>query len=107
MSKRIAVFVVCTATLIVIGVALARAQQPARPAVASQSFGRYQIVINPQVRADTFLLDTETGRIWMPTQYTDTVGEPTVWKVQDRVNNEAEFKAWASTKTLKPKSPGL
>ena len=33
--------------------------------------GRYQIVINPTVRADTFLLDSETGRVWQMTQYTN------------------------------------
>jgi hypothetical protein len=26
--------------------------------------GRYQIIINPNVRADTFLIDTTTGRTW-------------------------------------------
>jgi hypothetical protein len=76
MSNRIAVFVIAAATFVVIGVALARAQQPARPAVASHSLGRYQIVINPEVRADTFLLDTETGRIWKPAQYTNLVDDP-------------------------------
>lgn len=26
--------------------------------------GRYQIIINPNVRADTFMIDTATGRTW-------------------------------------------
>ena len=29
--------------------------------------GRYVIIINPQIRADKFLLDTKTGKTW---QYT-------------------------------------
>jgi hypothetical protein len=37
---------------------------------------RYQIVINPNVRAAAFLLDTATGQIWVRTQYTDLVGIP-------------------------------
>jgi hypothetical protein len=31
---------------------------------ASVGVQRYQIVFNPNVRADTFLLDTQTGRVW-------------------------------------------
>ncbi len=41
--------------------------------------GRFQIVINKNIRADTFLLDTKTGRIWQNTTFTDLKGEPTVW----------------------------
>src|SRR5271157_3283094 len=29
--------------------------------------GRYQIVFNPNVRADTFLLDTQVGKVWQLT----------------------------------------
>lgn len=42
--------------------------------------GRFVIVFSPLVRADTFLLDTQSGRIWTPTKYEDLVGEPTVWE---------------------------
>ena len=36
---------------------------PKQPVVGD--LGRYQIVMNPNVRADTFLLDTETGKTWV------------------------------------------
>jgi hypothetical protein len=72
--------------------------QTSGPQIQSNSgsaSGRYQLVINPQVRADTFLLDTATGRIWTKVQYTDLKGQPTVWRPEDRVNSDAEFVAWA------------
>lgn len=55
---------------------------------------RYQIVINTEVRADTFLLDTQTGKIWKPISYTDVPGTPTVWKYQDRVDNYDQLMQW-------------
>ena len=61
--------------------------------------GRYQIVFNPSIRADTFLLDTQTGKVWVRTQITDIVGDPDVWKAQDRVDNEFEFIEWAKRHT--------
>lgn len=56
--------------------------------------GRYQIVINPNVRADTTLLDTATGRTWKVVQYTDIKGQPTVWQIQDKVDDYDELRAW-------------
>jgi len=68
--------------------------QPAEPAI-----GRYQIVYNPNVRADTFLLDTETGRIWVPTQFSDFKHSPTAWQIQDRIDNEAQLLDWTKRQT--------
>jgi hypothetical protein len=61
---------------------------PAGPA------GRYQIVINPNVRADTILLDTQTGQTWTQTQITDVAGAPTVWMYRDRLDNDLAFVNW-------------
>jgi hypothetical protein len=47
--------------------------EDARPA-------RFQIFINPNVRADTFLLDTETGKVWSPVTYTNLENAPQVCK---------------------------
>ncbi len=52
---------------------------------------RFQIFINPGVRADTFLLDTETGRVWSPVTYTDLENSPQVWKIHDRVDSQSEL----------------
>lgn len=66
----------------------------ARQTVTSSRIGRFQIVMNPQVRADTFLVDTENGRIWQQVRYTDVKGEPLVWQYQERVDNAVELAAW-------------
>lgn len=63
--------------------------------------GRFQIVINPNVRADTFLLDTDSGRTWKPTAFTDLDGEPVVWEPQDRVDNEQELRLWIASHRAK------
>ena len=57
--------------------------------------GRYQVVFSPWMRADTFLLDTQTGRMWKPVQYTDLEGEPTVWQYVERLDTAAEFLNWS------------
>jgi hypothetical protein len=68
------------------------------------SIGRYQLVINPTVRADTFLVDTKTGRIWSRTKITDIVGEPEVWMAEPRMDNEQEFTAWGASQKFKDKA---
>lgn len=67
--------------------------------------GRYQIVIHPSIRADTYLLDTKTGRTWQRTMYTDLKGDPEVWKILDRVDNDAELIKWIDKHEFKPKQP--
>lgn len=65
------------------------------------SVGRYQIFINPNVRADTLLLDTQTGKTWVQTGITNVKGEPTIWMYRERLDNEAEFADWSSRQTPK------
>jgi hypothetical protein len=72
--------------------------QTQRP-VSMSAPGRYTIVINPNARADTFLLDTETGRVWIPTQFPDIAGKPTVWQIQDRVDDKGELATWLKDQT--------
>ena len=62
---------------------------------------RFRIVFSPHVRADTFLLDTETGRTWLRTAYTHLRGDPTAWEFQTRADNLEELQAW--WRTYKPK----
>lgn len=73
----------------------AQAQSVTAPTVTQG--GRFQIIFNPSgVRADTFLLDTQTGKIWRPTKYTDLRGEPTVWVYEDRLDTLAQVQAFAA-----------
>jgi hypothetical protein len=62
------------AVIVAVGfIAAALVAQSHRPTVTSSTstgFPRFQIINNPNVRADTFLLDTETGKIWKPVQFT-------------------------------------
>jgi hypothetical protein len=69
--------------------------EDARPA-------RFQIFINPNVRADTFLLDTETGRVWSPVTYTNLENAPQVWQIHDRVDNQSELYDWIEQHRAKP-----
>jgi hypothetical protein len=72
------------------------------PSVNASQVGRYQIFTNPNVRADTFLLDTETGSTWAQTQITDATGTPTIWVYRERVDNEQQFTDWAKRQTFTP-----
>lgn len=75
-------------TLIVAGLAIF-----AIGALAGRQFGagRYQIVFSPHVRADTFLLDTVTGRVWSHAQYTSYEGNPSAWDLEHRHDAEDEW----------------
>jgi hypothetical protein len=64
--------------------------------------GRYQIVLNPEIRADKYLIDTQTGRLWRYVVYTDLLGEPGVWQIQDRVDNAQELQTWFQSNRPKP-----
>jgi hypothetical protein len=52
--------------------------------------GRFTIVVSPHARADTFLVDTASGKVWQLVKYTDLAGEPTVWDYMARVDNVAD-----------------
>jgi hypothetical protein len=88
---------------VVVVSAIALLAQTARPAVSAPAArdGRFQIVINPEVRADTFLLDTQTGRMWRPAQYKELEGEPVVFVPFDKVDNAAELSAWLARRKSK------
>ena len=55
------------------------------------SSGRYQIVFSPHLRADTYLIDTQKGRVWQLTQFTDLPSKPTAWIETDIVDNQGEI----------------
>jgi hypothetical protein len=62
--------------------------------------GRYQIVSNPNVRADTFLLDTQTGNTWTPVEITNVKGQPTIWRFKERVDNQQQFNEWSARQVV-------
>jgi hypothetical protein len=84
----------------------AKAPQPAKQptAVAAASaqshVGRYQLFFSPLARADVYLVDTETGKIWKPITITNAKdtnlqSAPELWVYQERVDSAREFDAWS------------
>jgi hypothetical protein len=85
-----------------------RAQQPGTAVQSGQpggAPGRYQIVISTNVRADTFLLDTATGKTWTHGQATELEGDPSAWVFDDRLDNRAQLLAWAAAHKSKQQVP--
>lgn len=48
--------------------------------IQSSQAPRYQLFQNPNVRADTFMIDTQKGKVWRMTTITDVETQPTVWQ---------------------------
>ncbi len=79
----------------------AAAQESRPPAQTPEPQGRYAIFFSPLARADAYLVDTQTGRVWSQVTYTDVVGDPKVWMPQTRIDSDAELTAWVLKQTLK------
>ena len=109
MKRRDSLFVFALLALLCMTTSALGQTTKSKPTVQAQSIapqstialGRYQIVINPNVKADTFLLDTQTGMVWVHAEITDLEGNPTVWKLMDRVDSEQEFIEWGARLTPK------
>jgi hypothetical protein len=56
--------------------------------------GRFRIFFSPHARADTYLLDTQTGKVWQLTQFTGLNGEPTAWVPMSRLENSEDQAAF-------------
>lgn len=85
---------------IVFAASLATAQE--RPqARAPDQYGRYVVTFSPFARADSFLLDTQTGRVWQLTRFTDLEGEPLIWKNMERIDSEAQLMQWLRSQAPK------
>lgn len=89
------------------------AAAPARPQ-------RYQVFFSPHVRADTFLVDTQKGRVWVLTKFTDIPNEPSAFDEVDVIDNTGDvgmpfsefLRIYASpqaaaSKSKKSKSPAV
>jgi hypothetical protein len=79
--------------------------QESRSDLFSQQPGRYQIVINPSVRADTFLVDTATGRVWMRSTFVFLNGEPDAWNIMTRLDSVEDRIAFIERIGRKPEAP--
>lgn len=73
MKKFIIVVIVVVFVMVACAIAqTAKAPQPAKQptavaaAPASSHVGKYQLFFSPLARADVYLVDTETGKIWKP-----------------------------------------
>lgn len=78
------------------------AQAGTRSAQATTA-GRYQLFYSPHNRTDTFLLDSETGRVWQPVVFSFLEGDPDAWVLQDKISTEAEREAFVAQYNRKQK----
>jgi len=74
-----------------------------QPANAPNPQGRYQIVMSPHNARDTFLLDTETGRVWELTVFSFLNDEPVVWNATPRMDNDDDYAKVVSDHGRKPR----
>jgi len=97
-------FVLC---LLIIAT-LSYGQQPTKsqpkPSGSERPSGRYVIFFSPHARADQYLVDTDSGRVWEKVSYTDLVGDPEVWMPQPRIDSDAQFDEWLKKQQTKPKT---
>lgn len=79
--------------------------QPPKPEIVLQPTGpRFQIIYKADIRADTWLLDTQEGRVWRSATYADYEGQPSVWKFEprfDSVTDRREFESQLIEKPIK------
>jgi hypothetical protein len=52
----------------------------AQATASSSRNGRYVIAFSPATKPETFLVDTQKGRVWQLAKFTELEGEPTLWK---------------------------
>jgi hypothetical protein len=104
---RVAMRVIAIAFWFICTQAATAVAQESRSDLFSQQPGRYQILMNPQLVRNTFLLDTATGRVWQLTTFTDVNDTPSVWTIMPRVDNDMEISQLVRERGLKPKEPSL
>ena len=62
-----------------------------KPNISPGPQGRYQIVMSPHNARDTFLLDTETGRVWQLTVFSFLADDPSVWNLMPRSDDDGGY----------------
>jgi len=69
-------------------------RQPQSSSVSTSATARpqrYQVFFSPHVRADTFLVDTQKGRVWVLTKFTDVRNVPSVFNEIEIIDNTGEL----------------
>ncbi len=102
--KKLAFGIIAILTVVSSGLSQTTRPQTPRPAQSARQGmepGRYQIFFSPVARADVYLVDTATGRIWRPINITNAEqpglsGSPQVWMFQDRLDNHEQLAEWFS-----------
>lgn len=96
---------IVAATICILAV-LALAQSRSGPSFVSGNSGRYQLFLSPLARADAYLVDTTTGRVWHPVTITNlsgngTTASPEVWLPENRFDSDLAFDQWAAQQPTK------
>lgn len=66
---------------------------------------RFQVIFNPNARIDTFLLDTQKGKVWQLTRITDVENQPLVWQPMEIIDVDGDI--GISPKTFIERHPPL
>lgn len=66
---------------------------PAATPIPPSQVGRYQILFSPNIRADTFLLDTETGRTWTHRKVAGVAADE-LWFIETRIDSDEDLRRW-------------
>ena len=102
--KKLVLGIVAVLSVVGFGVSQTPRPQTSRPTQTVRQGaepGRYQIFFSPLARADVYLVDTATGRIWRPMNISNAEqpgvsGDPQVWMFQERVDNSEQLAEWFS-----------
>ena len=65
-------------------------------------YGRYQMYFGPHARADMYLLDTETGRIWQSQSFSNIKGASSgleAWVYQERLDTPQDVMTFVAMHT--------
>jgi hypothetical protein len=73
--------------------------------IQSHPTGRFQIFYSPHGARDTFLLDTQTGRVWQLTSFSYLDGEPVAWDLMTRIDNKEDFQRFIQEHSKVPTDP--
>jgi hypothetical protein len=103
MKKWIALSLLFVLALFITAKLAAQSAQSASRTTSNPD-GRFRIIMRDGVRADTFLLDTETGKVWARVAFTNVKGTPDVWVYEDRLDNESQRETWERHQTIAPDS---
>lgn len=69
--------------------------------------GHYQIIISPHAARDTFLLDTETGRVWVLRAFVFLNDDPVAWVPIPRIDNDDDYAKFVREHGKKPSQSPL